>query len=117
MYSNQKEINYISLSNVKGSAEICRPYLHKLLQFSQTPPSIPDILWVPPWASWGSALYLFLVHPNDEQLWQTDISNNIDNDNGDDDDDDDGDENDNHGDHVGDGDDGDDDNIFECEDD
>ena len=79
------------------------------------------------------------MHPNDEQLWQTDISNNINNDNGDDDDDDDGDENDNHGDtyiyfiyarnlqsscranifgdHVGDGDDGDDDNIFESEDD
>ena len=43
MYSNQKEINYISFSNVKGSAEICRPYLHKLLQFSQTPSPLPSL--------------------------------------------------------------------------
>ena len=48
MYSNQKEINYASPSNIRGSVETCPPKLHSLLQFS--PPSIPDILWAFPWA-------------------------------------------------------------------
>ena len=43
MYSNQKEINYISPSTIRASAETCPAKLHSLLQFS--PPSIPDILW------------------------------------------------------------------------
>ena len=47
-YSNQKEINYVSPSNIRASVETCPPKLHSLLQFS--PPSIPDILWAFPWA-------------------------------------------------------------------
>ena len=42
-YSNQKEINYVSPSNIRARVETCPPKLHSLLQFS--PPSIPDILW------------------------------------------------------------------------
>ena len=42
MYSNQKEINYISPSTIRASAETRPAKLHSLLQFS--PPSIPDIL-------------------------------------------------------------------------
>ena len=48
MYSNQKEINYVSPSNIRASVETHPPNLHSLLQFS--PPSIPDILWAFPWA-------------------------------------------------------------------
>ena len=46
IYSNQKEINYISHSNIyRASAETRPPKLHNFLQFSSPPPpSIPDIL-------------------------------------------------------------------------
>ena len=41
IYSNQKEIKYISPSNIRASVETRPPKLYNLLQFS--PSSIPDI--------------------------------------------------------------------------
>ena len=46
VYSNLKEINYISHSNIRASVETSSPKLPNLLQFS--PPSILDILWTSP---------------------------------------------------------------------
>ena len=46
IYSNQKEIKYISPSNIRASVENHPPKLNNLLQFS--PPSIPDIFWASP---------------------------------------------------------------------
>ena len=46
IYSNQKEIKYISQSNIRASVETRPPRLHNLLQFSA--PSTPDILWASP---------------------------------------------------------------------
>ena len=63
IYSNQKEINYISPSNIRASVENGPPQLHNLLSNSLNlpPPSIPDILWASPWASRVSAIHVFLV--------------------------------------------------------
>ena len=46
IYSNQKEINYISPFNITASVETLPPQLHNLLQFP--PPSIRDFLWASP---------------------------------------------------------------------
>ena len=51
IYSNQKEINYISPSNIRTSVETRSPKLQNLFQFS--PPSIPDILWALPTPSFA----------------------------------------------------------------
>ena len=40
IYSNQKEINYISHSNIRASVETRPPKLHNLLQFSPPLPSL-----------------------------------------------------------------------------
>ena len=59
IYSNQKEINYISPSNIRASVETRPPKLHNLLQFSF--PSHPwhfmDLLP----RSRGSVIHVFLV--------------------------------------------------------
>ena len=44
IYSNQKEINYISHSNIRASVATRPPKLHNLLQFS--PPSISDMTFM-----------------------------------------------------------------------
>ena len=52
IYSIQKEIIYISPSNIRTSAENHHPLS----------PSIPDILWASPGALPGSAIHVFLVY-------------------------------------------------------
>ena len=62
--NNQKEIKYISHSNIRASVETRPPKLHNLLWFSPfpPPPSIPDNLWTSPIrASRVSAVHVFLV--------------------------------------------------------
>ena len=64
IYSKQKEINYISLSNIRASAETRLPKLHNIILLQFSPPFIPDILWAlisPPRALRGSAIHVFLV--------------------------------------------------------
>ena len=47
--NNQKEIKYVSHSNIRASVETRPPKLHNLLWFSPPPhPSIPDNLWTSP---------------------------------------------------------------------
>ena len=45
IYSKQKEINYISLSNIRASAETRLPKLHSIILLQFSPPFISDILW------------------------------------------------------------------------
>ena len=47
IYFNQKDINYISPSNIRASVETHSPQLHNFLSNS-LPPSVPDILWASP---------------------------------------------------------------------
>ena len=63
IYSNQKEIKYISPSNIRASVEIRPPQLHNLLQFS---PALPSLTFYgpPPSASRGSAIHVFAVYCN-----------------------------------------------------
>ena len=58
IYSNQKEINHISHSNIRASVATRSPELHNLLQFS--PPSISDIKWASPRASRVSTIHAFM---------------------------------------------------------
>ena len=59
IYSNLKEINYISHSNIRASVETSSPKLHSLLQFS--PPFHPWHFMDLPRASRVSAIHVFLV--------------------------------------------------------
>ena len=64
IYSNQKDINYISPSNIRVSAET-RPPKSWTIYSSSLPPSIPDILWAsipppPPRGSRGSTMHVFV---------------------------------------------------------
>ena len=62
IYSNQKEINYISPSNIRASVETRPPKLHNLLRFF--PPFHPwhfrGLSPAPP-AALGSAIHVVLV--------------------------------------------------------
>ena len=47
IYFNQKDINYVSPSNIRTSVETRSPQLHNFLSNSLHP-SVPDILWASP---------------------------------------------------------------------
>ena len=47
IYFNQKDINYVSSSNIRTSVETRSPQLHNFLSNSLHP-SVPDILWASP---------------------------------------------------------------------
>ena len=64
IYSNQKEIKYISHSNIRASVETRPPKLHNLLQFSTPLPSLTFYGPPPPpaRASRVSAIHVFLLY-------------------------------------------------------
>ena len=61
IYFNQKDINYISPSNIRASVETRSPQLHNFLSNSLPPPSLT--FYEPPrWASLVCVINIFLVH-------------------------------------------------------
>ena len=76
IFSDQKEIKYISPSNIRASVETRPNKLHNLLQFS---PALPSLTFYgpSPWASQGSAIHVFPVYSNTSEFNVNIATNNF----------------------------------------